>query len=132
MENSKAVSTLMVTDRSPRETGRDNVKFPYRKVVGALGLMNLMIATRPDISYVVGVVSRSLENPTAEDVSQVKIILRYQNDTENLGIVYCPDRNSSALEEFSDAHQGGDVDTRRSTTGSVCKYAGGTISWLSQ
>ncbi|KAG4218558.1 hypothetical protein PC116_g32961 [Phytophthora cactorum] len=37
---------------------------PFREAVGAL--MHLMTATRPDIAYAVGYVSRFMENPQEE------------------------------------------------------------------
>lgn len=36
------------------------------------------------------------------------------------------------LECYSDADHGGDLSTGRSTSGVLCLYAGGAISWLSQ
>ena len=39
--------------------------------------MYLMVGTRPDIAYAVGVASRSLENPTEDDIIKVKRIFRY-------------------------------------------------------
>ena len=40
------------------------VNAPFRESVGAL--MHLMIATRPDIAFAVGYVSRFMENPQVE------------------------------------------------------------------
>ena len=76
-----------------------------------------MTATRPDIAYAVGVVSRNLENPTKSDVIQVKRIFRYLRGTTDLGIVYKPQQNSNALLLcYSDADHGGDKASGRSTT----------------
>jgi len=115
---------------SEKESISDNdaelIRFPYRSAVGAL--MYLMTATRPDIAYAVGVVSRNLENPTKSDVIQVKRIFRYLRGTTDLGIVYKPQQNSNALLCYSDADHGGDKASGRSTTGVICVYSGGTIS----
>lgn len=131
MECSKAVPTPIMTNKSQDKTieEKEEIKFPYQKAAGAL--MYLMVSTRPDISYAVGVVSRSLEELSAENVTQVKRIFRYLRGTENLGIVYRQEENSGMLEGYSDADLGCDMDTGRSTTGLVSKYAGGPISWLS-
>jgi transposase InsO family protein len=104
-------------------------KFPYREAVGALAY--LMVGTRPDIAYAVGVASRKLESPSNEDWLRVKRILRYVKGTSSFGIQYKA-HQPSILEGFSDADHGGDRDTSRSTTGVACRYAGGVISWLSQ
>jgi len=93
--------------------------------------MYVMVSTRPDIAYAVGVVSRKLENPTDEIVIRVKRIFRYLKGTNNLCITYRPNCNL-ALEGYSDADLGGDNDTGRSTTGVICVHSGGPISWISQ
>jgi len=36
------------------------------------------------------------------------------------------------LTKYSDADYAGDISTRRSTSGVVCQYMGGPVSWLSQ
>ncbi|CAB0020139.1 unnamed protein product [Nesidiocoris tenuis] len=86
MENCKPVSTPMVkedkaADQKTKDTGvpEEGPKFPYRQAVGAL--MYLMVSTRPDIAFSVGVVSRSLENPTESDIVKVKRIFRYLRGT---------------------------------------------------
>jgi len=112
------------------EDGEESHNFPYREAVGAL--MYLMTGTRPDIAYAVGVVSRTLENPTYSDWLKVKRIFRYLKGTCEYGIVYRPDYKPRVLECYSDADHGGDSTTGRSTSGVVCIYAGGAISWLSQ
>jgi len=122
------ISSEKAVDNDNTET--DSVKFPYRSAVGAL--MYLMTGTRPDIAYAVGVVSRNLENPTRSDVTQVKRIFRYLRGTTGVGIVYKPHQNSKALVCYSDADHAGDKTSGRSTTGVICMYSGGAISWLSQ
>lgn len=112
------------------EDSEEEAPFPYREAVGALAY--LMVATRPDIAYAVGVASRKLESPTLNDWLNVKRIMRYLKGTMSYGLRYKPDHLVGVLEGFSDADHGGDCTTGRSTTGVVCRYAGGAISWLSQ
>ena len=62
------------------EPGKAEGKFPYHVAVGAL--MYLMIGTTPDIiAYAGGVATRSLENPTEDDIVKVKRIFRYLRGT---------------------------------------------------
>jgi hypothetical protein len=84
----KPVSTSMLkgTEISTSEKDNQAQKFPYRQAVGAL--MYLMRGTRPDLAYSVGFISRTLENPTREDVIRVKRVFRYIAGTLDLGIVY--------------------------------------------
>ena len=94
--------------------------------------MYLMLGTRPDLAYSVGVLSRSLENPTTEDVTQVKRVFRYIAGSIEKGITYSGSSERGILECYSDADFSGCEKTGRSTSGVVVGYAGGAISWLSQ
>ena len=61
-------------------------RIPYANVVGCL--MYAMVCTRPDISHVVGVVSRYMENPGKEYWSTVKWVLRHLRGTSDYCITY--------------------------------------------
>jgi hypothetical protein len=91
-----------------------------------------MLATRPDLAYSVGFISRTLENPTREDVIRVKRVFRYIAGTLDLGIVYRSNVDEGFLDVYSDADFGGCTSTGRSTSGVIVRYAGGAISWMSQ
>ena len=56
-----------------------------RSIVGSL---RYLVHTRPDITYVVGYVSRFMESPTSEHRAAVKHILRYVCGTLELGCYY--------------------------------------------
>lgn len=105
-----------------------NTEFPYRQAVGSL--MYLMLGTRPDISFAVGVLSRHLEAPTNDDVVRLKRVLRYLAGTIEYAIQY-KNTNNDILECYSDADFAGCTDTRRSTSGAIIKFAGGAVSWFS-
>ena len=72
--------------RLQKDKGKDleNVTM-YRQLVGSLIYLTL---TRPDISYVVGVVSRYMSNPKKPHLDAVRRILRFVKDTINFGIQY--------------------------------------------
>ena len=56
----------------------------YRQLVGGFIYLTL---TRPDISYVVGVVSRYMSNPKKPHLDAVRRILRYVKGTINFGVL---------------------------------------------
>ena len=122
---------------SPMTPGQDSGKvvgkehnFPYRQAVGSL--MYLMLGSRPDLAYAVSFLSRTLENPTAEDVAKLKRVFRYIAGSLDLGIVYRQTAEIGILDSYSDADFGGCTKTGRSTSGILVKYADGAISWSSQ
>lgn len=133
MSQCRPCATPMISSKNSAvsdNTDTDSIKFPYRSAVGAL--MYLMTGTRPDIAYAVSVVSRRMENPTRSDVTKVKRIFRYLRGTTDIGIVYRPQMSGNVLECYSDADHGGDEASGRSTTGVICVYSGGAVSWISQ
>lgn len=131
MSECKPVGTPIIKD-GKLEKGEDKdsktEKFPYRQVVGALAY--LMVGTRPDIAYAVGVASRKLDYPSSEDIIKVKRILRYLRGTLDWGLIY-KRKSDAKLRCYSDSDHGGDLETGRSTSGMICTYAGGIISWKS-
>ncbi|GJR75320.1 hypothetical protein Tco_0087685 [Tanacetum coccineum] len=61
-------------------------KVPYANAVGSL--MYAMICTRPDISHVVGMVSKYMHNPGKGHWQAIKWILRYIHNTVDVGLVF--------------------------------------------
>ncbi|KAG9449468.1 hypothetical protein H6P81_009433 [Aristolochia fimbriata] len=103
-------------------------KISYSSAVGSL--MYAMVCTRPDIAFVVGVVSRFLANLSKEHWAAVKWILRYLKKTSRLCL--CFGGSKPILEGFTNADWAGDLDGRKSTSGYLFTFAGGAISWQSK
>ena len=59
---------------------------PYASAVGSL--MYAMLCTRPDICFVVGLISRYQNNPGTADWQAVKMIMRYLRGTTDLVLCY--------------------------------------------
>lgn len=107
---------------------------PYRSAVGSL--MYLVTCTRPDIANAVSTVSKFLEQPTTAHWTAVKRIFRYLKGTIDHKL-HLSARNATTstcfqLSGFCDADYGGDLDTRRSTTGYCFSLGSGSISWSSK
>lgn len=132
MSDCNSVATPMDKGHDVEEAGDINIGelVPYREAVGSL--MYLVIGTRPDIAYAVGVVSRCLDKPTRSDWKKVKRIFKYLKGTTHMGIVYKADHQPDILTAYSDADYAGDIMTRRSCSGMVCKFMDGAITWNSQ
>ena len=100
----------------------------YRSAVGSLQYLSL---TRPDIAFAISKVCQFMANPTEDHWSVVKWILRYLKHTINHCLFLHRD-TTFTLQAFSDANWASCPDDRRSTTG-YCLYLGrNLISWTSR
>ncbi|MCO5563394.1 hypothetical protein L7F22_017035 [Adiantum nelumboides] len=102
-------------------------KVPYASTCGSL--MYAMVATRPDIAFAVGVISRFMSNPGKKHWEAVKGVLQYLNGTKDMCI--CFRKGDLSVVGYTDADYVGDLDKRRSTSGYLYTFAGGAISWFS-
>jgi hypothetical protein len=94
MKNAKLVSTPLAShfkltkEMCPKT--QEEIEYmsrvPYSSSVGSL--MYVMVCTRPDIAHVVGVVSRSMNNPGKEHWEAIKWILRYLRGTSTHALCF--------------------------------------------
>ncbi|KAM7489808.1 hypothetical protein LguiB_027292 [Lonicera macranthoides] len=100
----------------------------YRQLVGSLIYLT---ATRPDIAYVVHVVSQFMAAPRSTHFDAVIRILRYLKGTVFHGLHYSS-KSSLVLRAYSDADWAGDPTDRRSITG-YCFFLGDSLlTWRSK
>ena len=85
------------------------------------------MSTRPDILYVVVLLSKYNQNPGPQHIDAVRRIFKYIVGTLDVGIKYRKDGSSSLL-AYSDSDYAGAVDGRKSTAGYVLMLAGGPVS----
>ncbi|CAA7017608.1 unnamed protein product [Microthlaspi erraticum] len=110
------------------EQGEDvDVKL-YRGMIGSLLYLT---ASRPDLSFSVGVCARYQAKPKQSHLQAVKKILRYVKGTVNLGIFYSKGSNRN-LAGYCDADWAGCADDRKSTSGGCFFLGNNLIAWLSK
>ena len=102
---------------------------PYRSVLGSI--MWGQLATRPDLSFAVSLLSRFQSNPGIEHWKALMHVMGYVLNTIDYGLTYSRDATLTPL-AFVDADYGGCRDTRRSTSGYVFTMAGGPVTWSSK
>jgi hypothetical protein len=100
----------------------------YRSIVGSL---RYLVHTRPNISFVVGMVSRFMEAHTTEHMSVVKHLLRYIAGTIDMGCSFSSAPEGPHLIGYSNTDMGGDVDDR-STSGTLFFLGNSSVSLASQ
>eukprot|EP00253_Pinus_taeda_P034760 PITA_34760 len=96
----------------------------YRQLVGSL---NYLTTTRPDISFVVGILSKSMQKPCEGHWSAAKRVLRYLKGTQDFGIKYTQVDDFSLI-GYSDSDFDGDKETRVSTSGYAMSLGSGVVS----
>ena len=106
----------------------------FRKAVGKLQWMTY---TRPDISYATKELARALQAPTTADQQKLKHLLRYIKGTKTYKQIIRPTVKVPAsatpdLNVYVDSDWAGCPTTRRSTTGFVITLLGTTISYGSR
>ena len=100
----------------------------YRSIIGSLLYLT---ASRPDISYNVGVCARYQANLKESHMTTLKRIIKYIKTTAEFGVWYNKD-TSDVLAWYSDADWAGNADDRKSTLGG-CFYMGNNlVSWMSK
>jgi hypothetical protein len=86
----------------------------YQSIVGSL---RYLVNTNLDLAFIVGYVSRFLEEPREDHLAAVKQILCYAVGTINWGLWFSWKKgNQALLTMFSDVDFAGDVNARKSTT----------------
>jgi len=81
----------------------------YRSMIGSLLYLT---ASRPDITFVVGVYARYQAEPKMSHLTQVKRILKYINSTSDYGILYSYSENSKPM-GYCDVDWAGSADDRK-------------------
>jgi hypothetical protein len=114
--------------RTIAESGEPVDKYKYQRLVGHLIYLS---HTRPDIAYVVSVVSRYMHDPRTSHLDAVNRILRYLKSCPGKGIL-CSRNGHLNIEGYTDADWAGCLEDRRSTSG-YCMFVGGNlVSWRSK
>ncbi|GJX38280.1 retrovirus-related pol polyprotein from transposon TNT 1-94 [Tanacetum coccineum] len=117
LHSTDSVDTPMIENKKLDEDlqGKQVDATYYRGMIGSL---MYLIASRPDLNYVICLCSRYQAKPTEKHLQAVKRIFQYLNGTINMGLWYSKDINMS-LTAYADSDHAGCQDTRRSTLGSA-------------
>nr|GEV20350.1 hypothetical protein [Tanacetum cinerariifolium] len=113
MESSDPVDTSMVEKSKLDEDTQGKAVDPthYREMVGNL---IYLIASRPDLTFVVFICAQYQAKPTKKHSYALKIIFKYLRGTVNIRLWYQKD-SSIALKAYPDADHTGCQDTIQST-----------------
>jgi hypothetical protein len=100
----------------------------YRQLVGSLIYLT---TTRPGISFVVGILSRLMQNPCEGHWSATKRVLKYFKGTQDFGLKYNKVYDLNLI-RYSDSDFDGDKENGVSTSGYLMSLGSTTVSWRSR
>ncbi|CAA0805773.1 cysteine-rich RLK (RECEPTOR-like protein kinase) 8 [Striga hermonthica] len=138
MEDCKEISTPMnLKEILSKEDGAEKVdEGLYRSLIGCLMYLT---ATRPDITFVVSLLSRFMNCASKIHFVAAKRVLRYVKGTTDYDIKYSVLYNfqlqgchNFQFQGFSDSDWAGSIDDMRSTTGYCFSFGSGAFSWSSK
>ncbi|KAK3121821.1 hypothetical protein QOZ80_8BG0661360 [Eleusine coracana subsp. coracana] len=100
----------------------------YRRLVGSL---RYLVHTRPDLTFTVGYVSWFMQRPTKEHLQAIKRIIRYVAGTLDYSMHYPRRPGAVHFIGYSDSDYADDIDTSKSTSGTLFFLGKCLVSWQS-
>ncbi|CAL8138375.1 unnamed protein product [Prunus armeniaca] len=130
LEGAKSARTPMSTSAKIHRDlhGKSVDQTLYRSMIGSLLYLT---ASRPDISFSVGVCARFQSDPKESHLFAVKRIIKYVSGTSEFGLWYTYDTCVN-LVGYSDADWAGCSDDRKSTSGGVFYVGNNLVAWHSK
>jgi len=110
-------------DQVPIDKGR------YQRLVGRL---MYLAHTRPDLAYVLSIISQFMHNPCEQHMNVVMHILRYLKSAPRKGILFTKNGNHEVIDVYTDADWARALDDRRSTPGYLSFVGGNLVIWRSK
>jgi len=130
MEECKVVSTPMnQKQKLSKEDGADKIDEGYYRSL--IGCLMYLTTTRPDILFVVSLLSRFMHCASEMHLIATKRILRYIKGTVDFGIKFekCQEFKSYG---FSDSDWAGSIDDMKSTSGYCFTLGSGMFLWCTK
>ncbi|XP_076912370.1 uncharacterized protein LOC143570654 [Bidens hawaiensis] len=100
----------------------------FKQMVGSLMYIT---NTRPDLQYVVSLISRFMSNPMVEHYDAAKRVIRYIQGTLDFGVWY-KKGGKGEMKAYANSDYAGDVNDRKSTLGYVILWDGAVVTWSSK
>nr|GEW89504.1 putative reverse transcriptase, RNA-dependent DNA polymerase [Tanacetum cinerariifolium] len=120
-----------IVEKSKLDEDKEGKVVDLLHYLGMIGTLLYLIASRPDLKFVICMCARYQAQPTEKHLHAVKRIFRYLRGTVNRGLWYLKD-SSIALTAFTDVDHAVCQDTRRRTSGSLQFLRDRLISWSSK
>ena len=128
----------LVPNPEPKEDSNPGLVQTFQSAVGQL--MYLMMATRPDIAYTVGMLARHASNPSDQHITAITHLAGYLMKTKQWALTYrwqgkMQDGQINGhrfLRAYTDADWAGEEHSGHSTSGYIFLLSGSAVSWSSK
>jgi transposase InsO family protein len=131
MQDCKALLTPMEMKKALKRREPTEQRCNQESFRTGIGALLYLCNTRPDLSQAVSVLSKFVNDPSAEHEVAFKRVLRYLRGTTGEGVAY-KGQGSDLLEGWADADYAGDPEDRKSTSGFLLTINGRPVSWTSR
>ncbi|XP_016477518.1 secreted RxLR effector protein 161-like [Nicotiana tabacum] len=115
------------TDNAHLDEALENLGV-YQRLVRTMIYLTM---TRPDIGFVVQVLSQYMHCPKNSYMEATPMVVRYIKEAQGLGLLM-PAESSNKLIAYCDSDWGACIQTRRSVTVYLVKFGNSLISWKSK
>lgn len=102
----------------------------YRKLIGIL--LYVAKISRPDLGAAVSILAQRIESPRPTDLREVKRAIKYLITTKTRKLMMSDPGSYQELTIYSDANWAEDRHDRKSITGVICNFNGGTVEWIAR
>jgi len=127
VKNHITSSTKLIKDGG--EASENSILF--KQIIGSLMYLSV---NRPDIAFVVYLLSKFMTDPKSSHMTTTKRILTYVKGTTNLRVFYKKSAKNSKddLKVYTDNDYASDIEDKRSTFGYVFFLSGSAVAWSSK
>ncbi|XP_075473320.1 secreted RxLR effector protein 161-like [Primulina tabacum] len=111
--------TLSLSQKPKDEKEKEGMQYkPYASGVGSI--MSGMVCSRPDLAYVLNIISSFMTNPGSSHWEALKWTLRYLKGTTDVGLIFKKQREDSCpVIGYVVADYTGNLETRKLITGYI-------------
>ena len=129
--NHKLTSTIFDEFTRKNANTEDTLLDDFGKYQRLIGKLLYLTMTRPDIAFVVQVLSQYMHSPKISHMEATLRVVRYIKETPGLEL-FMPSNKGNEMVAYCDSDWGACVETRRSVTGYMIKLGGALVSWKSK
>jgi hypothetical protein len=103
----------------------------FKQIIGSLMYLSV---NRPDIVFVVCLLSKFMTDLKSSHMTTVKRVLRYVKGTTNLRVFYkrSAENSEDDLKVYTDSDYANDIEDKRNIFGYVFFLSGGAVAWSSK